>query len=850
MNGGRSPTPALERPPTAAQRRGNAASGQPAERQADAIGTRIAADLGATPSPTSGHVPDDVRTVAESHVRVSLSGAEIRADRAANQRAAGLSALAVTEGSTISFANGELSTGSSEGRELLGHELVHVAQQRVHGFTAPQLQSDTGGVGGAGGASGMERNLGAEGSSGQAEPTHLRDLDEAGRIRAIAVMLGGAPTGGGSGAGGAGGRGGGAGGMSGSGGTGGAGGMGGVEVAREGPYDFSIGTAWASFGADLNRIARENPTLWERSFPFIADVPEVKALSEKFPQAVLGVARKNVEVNRKWATDEIASIGGGVGQSVEPGQRSEEQKQRIEGMKKLAGAVQVAQAALQQLRSITVYDGDAIASGIEASSHPSNQFQQFDPNHPLADRPERPSEPKDEAPAPAAPAVPMLQLPIVAMMRPAAPEAPTEMADFDTSLGAEPTIVGGTLSTDRAHNWRDVKAQWDLLNARIIDATRDAPGVFSLIAHEKIDQFVDADNDAAFVLLNDTLNSALTNLEKLNAGLGSDIDWYDLTAIHEQLLNGGSMVDGTDWSSPSARAAARHVLEGHEAREFWIALGITAGVALLVFTGAIFVAGAPLAVALQLGTAAAAGASVGAELASTQQKFKAADAKDSAKKATVANQAGFVTNGGADDRIAALLGLAFTVLGAVISLPRGVGVARVAFLETDLGKKWARAALNRSLKRLAAKSALSESELAVFGARIEWQGHHLVPLELVGDEPLVRAAVRAGYDINSRSAAMLLPSVEVTEAQWAKMVGEGVRLPTHLGGHAKYTAGVRRLIQREWIAIEQSAREAGLTMVDVEAQHPEILMDAMSRIEGSARRSVETWVTSKGPFLE
>src|SRR5262249_7904253 len=51
-------------------------------------------------------------------------------------------ALAVAEGPTISFKAGHLSTVTSEGRALLGHELVHVGQQRAAGRATPQLQPD------------------------------------------------------------------------------------------------------------------------------------------------------------------------------------------------------------------------------------------------------------------------------------------------------------------------------------------------------------------------------------------------------------------------------------------------------------------------------------------------------------------------------------------------------------------------------------------------------------------------------------------------------------------------------------------------------------------------------------
>jgi hypothetical protein len=120
--------------------RGSEPSVDPAERQADEIGNRIGKDLGPL-GIGPGPLPEAARLVAEKHLGVDLSGTELRGDGAAHERASSLDALAVAEGSRVSFARGELSTASSDGRSLLGHELTHVAQQRASGMTAEQRQT-------------------------------------------------------------------------------------------------------------------------------------------------------------------------------------------------------------------------------------------------------------------------------------------------------------------------------------------------------------------------------------------------------------------------------------------------------------------------------------------------------------------------------------------------------------------------------------------------------------------------------------------------------------------------------------------------------------------------------------
>lgn len=127
----------LERPKAAARAATVDPAHDPAERQADEIGAAIGRDLGSAGSVGSGPVPDAIRSSAEAHLGVDLGGTELRADHAAARHADALGALAVTEGSRVSFANGQLSLASRAGRDLLGHELTHVAQQRAASTSGP-----------------------------------------------------------------------------------------------------------------------------------------------------------------------------------------------------------------------------------------------------------------------------------------------------------------------------------------------------------------------------------------------------------------------------------------------------------------------------------------------------------------------------------------------------------------------------------------------------------------------------------------------------------------------------------------------------------------------------------------
>ena len=72
-------------------------------------------------------MPQPLRQSMEHAFQSDFSGVQIHAD---SERAAALGALAYTEGDSVHMAPGQYNPGSQVGRELIGHELAHVVQQR------------------------------------------------------------------------------------------------------------------------------------------------------------------------------------------------------------------------------------------------------------------------------------------------------------------------------------------------------------------------------------------------------------------------------------------------------------------------------------------------------------------------------------------------------------------------------------------------------------------------------------------------------------------------------------------------------------------------------------------------
>ncbi|WP_228536788.1 DUF4157 domain-containing protein [Nocardia sp. XZ_19_231] len=109
----------------------------PAEVQADRLGSRIAEALVAVPL-AAGPISPRVRRAVEPVLGTGLAGVEFDDGPAAQVCAARKRALGITEGTHIWFAAKAFVPTTPAGRALIGHELTHVAQQRTHGVCVAQ----------------------------------------------------------------------------------------------------------------------------------------------------------------------------------------------------------------------------------------------------------------------------------------------------------------------------------------------------------------------------------------------------------------------------------------------------------------------------------------------------------------------------------------------------------------------------------------------------------------------------------------------------------------------------------------------------------------------------------------
>ena len=72
-------------------------------------------------------LPGDVRQKMESFFGTSFADVRVHV----SLRASSIGALALTQGSNLYFAAGQYNPHTSQGQQILGHELAHVVQQRA-----------------------------------------------------------------------------------------------------------------------------------------------------------------------------------------------------------------------------------------------------------------------------------------------------------------------------------------------------------------------------------------------------------------------------------------------------------------------------------------------------------------------------------------------------------------------------------------------------------------------------------------------------------------------------------------------------------------------------------------------
>jgi hypothetical protein len=128
--------------------------------------------------------------------------------------------------------------------------------------------------------------------------------------------------------------------------------------------------------------------------------------------------------------------------------------------------------------------------------------------------------------------------------------------------------------------WEEVKTQYDRVSAVISAFANMYPTIYILIQQDNLEELDQAgDSSKAQQVVFETLEKAYAKIQEADGKIASgDISFYDLKMIQTQLFSGGSQAvfdPQYPWDRPYYQDIANDDLRGHEAREFWVGLGLS-----------------------------------------------------------------------------------------------------------------------------------------------------------------------------------------------------------------------------------------------------------------------------------
>ncbi len=303
-----------------------------------------------------------------------------------------------------------------------------------------------------------------------------------------------------------------------------------------GPADeTALETLWGTFGDKVLDQAKANPEAWRKSLEGGAELyklPVVKRLADKFLADVRSIAGSYLDSNETYCTNEMGALG--IADPAKGGSAVPEEQQATRQME-LAAAMRITQDAKQvqqQLLSVPVGLERRYAMMTDRTLYfPVS----FDPNR----------EPSAEDANP-----------------------PVDRDEKAKAAGVSPESLQRTA-------WKDVKAQWDMLDTVMQGLSIKYPivGIGLMRGDKAMGEMVQDDPKAARAAMVSALTTTRTSIQetrpKLSGGLA-----YELVPIHNQLFGGQTGPSAIDWKDPVAQALAKEVLELESDKAFWVSMGL------------------------------------------------------------------------------------------------------------------------------------------------------------------------------------------------------------------------------------------------------------------------------------
>lgn len=319
--------------------------------------------------------------------------------------------------------------------------------------------------------------------------------------------------------------------------------------------EWKLEEIWGSLGDRLGPVMAANQLLWNQCIDRGADLQnlvEVRPLRDQFKHDVLQLASNYSSTNREYVLNEMKSLGitADAGQAAQP--LTQDQTTKLQELQNASRIVAQLQQGREDLRRVQVGRKD----------------------DPMAMPP---------AGGPVDPAL-LYHSP----------------ATFDPLF--PPKYPPGP-GDDHMQHWEKVKAADDQARDIIAVITDRYPAIYAISREGQSATSAAFGNqtspEQARAQLGDALRRLVQDIGATQAKLNdADSDLaFDLVPIQQQLLNGQTTVSATNWHDALPTWTAQYELKRHEAKEYWIRLGLQTAAA-AAFLIAPFTGGASLVVML------------------------------------------------------------------------------------------------------------------------------------------------------------------------------------------------------------------------------------------------------------
>jgi hypothetical protein len=287
-----------------------------------------------------------------------------------------------------------------------------------------------------------------------------------------------------------------------------------------GPLDeYELESIWDSFGANLPAVANENFDLWRACIDRGAelyDIPNAVKYRNDFERDVKDSAALYLSDNRDFIIGELRRFGLLEGQPPDP----EQQRRALDELREAARTVRRAKEAQSALQQIPVgYDYESI-------DQPGGGFKTITE---------------------------------VATFTPLRPPMRRPRGDEDPPMA----------------RWEDIKVESDRQSDVILGLINRFPTLASLNEQGQLEAAASDDQSRALAAVNTSLREVLAKIERTVPKIdNNDLDYRDLKPIHDQLMHGTAAVSRRPWQEPFYKGVIEGTLADHEAKEFWIGLGL------------------------------------------------------------------------------------------------------------------------------------------------------------------------------------------------------------------------------------------------------------------------------------